>query len=220
MKWKTASYTAIAATVALICGSAVAGPLDRDDAAGAHNGLPPHQTGEANLHGTPAQNRKELEKMAEQTISQLRQQNKNAEQALDQAYGFAVFDTTKGGAIVTGVGGTGVAMTSAGLKSREASSNETFMHVGGAGVGLTAGLSNYKLILLFKNEKTYNDFTRGEWTGASSAQATAGKSGAQSEAAWHNGVEVYRMTDGGLIAGVDVSGLKFWPSDKLNKDNA
>ncbi len=119
---------------------------------------------------------------------------------------------------MTGTGGTGVAMPTTALNN-PSPSNATYMHVGGAGIGLTAGASNYKLIMLFKDQNTYRQFVNGQWSGASSAQATAGKKGATSEAAWHDGVKVYRMTDGGLMAGVDVSGMKFWPSKKLNKGN-
>ncbi len=217
MKLKNASYTALAAAVALVSGSALAGPLHRNKAAAEAQGTQQHA--EANLSGNPAHDRQQLEKMATQTIEQLRQKNQNAAQALDQAYGVAVFDATKGGLIVTGVGGTGVAMPTSALPSPTAN-NETFMHVGGAGVGLAAGLSNYKLIMLFKDRDTYRQFVNGQWSGGSSAQASAGKAGATAEASWHNGVEVYRMTDGGLIAGVDISGMKFWPSDKLNRGNA
>jgi lipid-binding SYLF domain-containing protein len=152
--------------------------------------------------------RQEIIDMAESTIEDLRE-DKSAADLLGSAYGQAVFDTTKGGFIVTGAGGTGVAM-------RKNGSNPVFMHLGAGGVGLGGGLENYKLIVLFENEAVYKDFIDGEWTAGASAQAAAGRDGAASVAKFVNGVAVYHVTDKGVIAQADVTGVKFWPSDKLN----
>jgi lipid-binding SYLF domain-containing protein len=146
--------------------------------------------------------------MSKDTIADLRE-DKNAKQLLDSAYGHAVFDTTKGGFIVTGAGGTGVAM-------RRSGGDPIYMHMGSGGVGLGAGLENYKLVLLFENEDTYRRFVDGEWSAGASAQAAAGEEGAAAVAKFVNGVAVYHITDKGLIAQVDVSGVRFWPSDRLN----
>lgn len=205
MKPANERFALTAAALVLGCGAAWGGPLGHDHAAATAN-----DTSHAARRESVPQARQDLEKMAEQTVQQLREKNQGAAESLDGAYGYAVFDTTKGGLIVTGVGGTGVAMKKAG-------GGETFMHVGGAGVGLGAGLENYKLVVLFKDEATYDDFTKGEWTASSAAQAAAGKAGSASQAAWHDGVKMYRMTDAGLIAQVDVTGLKFWPSTRLNQ---
>jgi len=120
-----------------------------------------------------------------------------------------VFDTTKGGFIVTGAGGTGVAM-------RKNGSNPVYMHMGSAGVGLGAGLENYKFVILFENEDVYKRFVEGEWSAGATAQAAAGRDGAGVVGKFNNGVAVYHITDKGLIAQADVQGVKFWPSDKLN----
>jgi lipid-binding SYLF domain-containing protein len=156
-----------------------------------------------------AEERREIEQMAESAIEQLRAEEADAAQALDNAYGYAVFDTTKGGLIVTGAGGTGVAKV-------KDSDEQTFMHVGGAGIGLGAGGENYKLVLVFNDEESYNDFTAGEWEAGGSAQVAAGDEGAAAEALTDD-VQLWRLTDVGLIAQVDVTGMRFWPSDDLNE---
>jgi len=157
-----------------------------------------------------AARRAEISRMAEETIETLRAENPSAANLLEQAHGWAVFDTTKGGLIVTGAGGTGVA--------REiATGKETFMHVGAAGIGLGGGLENYKLVMLFEDRPTYDAFVRGQWDGSISAQAAAGAEGAAAEEPFVGGIRVYRLTDAGLIAQVDVSGMRFWPSDDLNE---
>lgn len=152
--------------------------------------------------------RQEILDMSKSTITDLRK-DKSFETLFDDAYGYAVFDTTKGGFIVTGAGGTGVAM-------RKSGSDPVYMHMGAGGVGLGAGLENYKLVVLFENDEVYKDFIDGAWTAGASAQAAAGRDGAAVVAKFVNGVAVYHLTDKGVIAQADVTGVKFWPSDRLN----
>ncbi len=157
---------------------------------------------------TLAERRQEILDMAKGTLDELRDDD-SAGELIESAYGHAVFDTTKGGFIVTGAGGTGVAM-------RKNGSEPVYMHLGSGGVGLGAGLENYKLVVLFENEDVYERFIDGEWSAGATAQAAAGRDGAAVVAKFVNGVAVYHLTDKGLIAQADISGVKFWPSDKLN----
>ena len=157
---------------------------------------------------TLADRRQEILDMSKDTIEALRK-DESADELIDDAYGHAVFDTTKGGFLVTGAGGTGVAM-------RRNGSNPVYMHLGAGGVGLGAGLENYKFVILFENEDVYERFVDGEWSGGASAQAAAGRDGAAVVGRFVNGVAVYHITDKGLIAQADVTGVRFWPSDRLN----
>jgi lipid-binding SYLF domain-containing protein len=157
---------------------------------------------------TLTERRQEILDMSKATLDALKK-DEGANDLIDSAYGHAVFDTTKGGLIVTGAGGTGVAM-------RKNGSNPVYMHLGAGGVGLGAGLENYKLVILFENEGVYERFIDGEWSAGASAQAAAGREGAAVVGHFVNGVAVYHITDKGLIAQADVSGVRFWPSDRLN----
>lgn len=157
---------------------------------------------------TAAERRQEILDMSKSTLETL-SKDASAEELIDSAYGHAVFDTTKGGFIVTGAGGTGVA-------ARKNGSRPVYMHMGAGGVGLGAGLENYKLVILFENEDVYEQFVDGQWTAGTSAQAAAGRDGAAVVGKFNNGVAVYHLTDKGLIAQADVTGVRFWPSDRLN----
>jgi uncharacterized surface protein with fasciclin (FAS1) repeats len=156
-----------------------------------------------------AARREELVQSADEALEELRQQNLSAADLMEQAYGHAVFDATKGGFIITGAGGTGVARVN---ETNEA----TFMHLGQAGIGLGAGLESYKLVLLFENERVYRDFVSGQWDGNLAAQAAAGTQGVAAEEQFIEGIRAYRITDGGLMAQVDASGARYWPSRRLN----
>lgn len=154
--------------------------------------------------------RQELTDMAKQSVTKLRRTNQSANALWGRAYGYAVFDATKGGLIVTGVGGTGVAMKKGG-------SQAVFMHLGGGGIGLGAGLSSYKLVLLIKDKATFKRFVDGKWDATATAQAVAGRAGPGTEHQFVNGVRAYRMAPGGLMAQADVTAMRFWPSARLNK---
>jgi len=169
---------------------------------------PDHDSGATLSDNEKAERRTELMQMAKDTLAELRK-DANARDLLDRAYGEAVFDTTKGGLIVTGAGGTGVAMHKNG-------SQPVYMHMGEGGVGLGAGLEKYKVVLLFENKDIYDKFVEGAWSAGASAQAAAGKNGAGTVAKFNNGVAVYHLSDKGVIAQVDVTGVKFWPADRLN----
>lgn len=156
-----------------------------------------------------AARRQELLRDADRALDELREQNESAARLINEAYGHAVFDTTKGGFLLTGAGGTGVA------RAHEAAET-TFMRLGQAGIGLGVGLENYKLVLLFEDQQTYRNFVAGQWDGNLSAQAAAGSEGVAAEEQFIGGVRAYRVTDGGLMAQVDVSGARFWPVDRLN----
>jgi lipid-binding SYLF domain-containing protein len=173
---------------------------------------PDHDSGPKLSDTERAEKRTEINQMSKDTLAELRQ-NANASDLLSKAYGTAVFDTTKGGLIVTGAGGTGVAMHKNG-------SQPIYMHMGEGGVGLGAGVEKYKLVILFENKEIYDKFVDGAWTAGASAEAAAGRSGAGQVAKFNNGVAVYHLNDKGVIAQVDVTGVKFWPSDKLNEGPA
>lgn len=232
MKSSNERYTTLAAAVAVLCGAAYAheaaiaqDPIEsenpahereldeRQDVAVLERNDVEEEAAEAREHVEEVQDltarREELAQMADAAIERLRSEDQSAAELLEQAHGYAVLDTTKGGLIVTGAGGTGVARETA-------TGVETFMHVGAAGVGVGAGLENYKLVMLFEDEQTYDEFVAGQWDGSISAQAAAGDEGAATEEQFVDGIRVYRLTDAGLIAQVDVSGMRFWPSEELN----
>src|SRR5215471_1210385 len=155
-----------------------------------------------------AQRRAEIKAMSEATLSQLRD-DPAAAKLLGVSYGQAVFDTTKGGFIVTGAGGTGVA-------TRKGDRDPVYMHMGEGGIGLGAGGEKYKLVLIFENEGVYKQFVDGQFKAGASAQAHAGREGASADGKFDNGVAMYRVNDKGVIAQADITGVKFWPSDRLN----
>ncbi|HEX9875513.1 MAG TPA: YSC84-related protein [Gammaproteobacteria bacterium] len=156
-----------------------------------------------------AARRDELQSMAEEALTQL---SGEAGVDVESAAGYAVFDTTKAGLIATGAGGSGVAVDNE-------TGEKTYMHVGAAGIGLGAGIESYKLILVFDTDEALAEFVDGHWSSGASAQAAAGDDGASQETHSQDDISIYRIDDTGLIAQADVTGMKFWASEKLNLDS-
>jgi lipid-binding SYLF domain-containing protein len=170
---------------------------------------PDHDSGPKLSESERAQKRTQLMQMSKDALADLKKDAK-ASDLLSKSYGTAVFDTTKGGLIVTGAGGTGVAMHKSGAQP-------IYMHMGEGGVGLGAGIEKYRLVLLFENKEIYDKFVEGAWSAAGSAEAAAGRNAAGATAKFNNGVAVYHLSDKGVIAQVDITGVKFWQSQPLNE---
>jgi lipid-binding SYLF domain-containing protein len=147
--------------------------------------------------------RLELERMAVESLDQLISTSEPARQLFEKSEGYAVFDSTKVGALVTGAGGSGVAVNP--------DENQcVYMHMGAGGVALGAGIQQYKLVMLFEDDESFERFVGGRWDGGATAQAVAGKAAAEAASNFVDGVAVYQITDKGLSAQADLTFVRFW----------
>lgn len=161
------------------------------------------------LAASAAQTRKNIDTMSQTALQDLLGQEAGAKMLFEKAVGYAVFRATKGGFLVTGAGGTGVVVD-------KHTQQRTYMHMGSGGIGLGAGLQNYRLIIFFEGEPALRKFIDHGWDATTNAQAAAGKAGVNATSSFINGLAVYQLTDKGLMAQADVTGTHFWKSDKLN----
>ncbi len=162
--------------------------------------------------GEAAEVREQIDMIAENALDELLASNERIEAQFEDAAGYAVFRATKGGFIVTGAGGTGVAVN-------KSTDERTYMHLGSGGVALGAGLQSYRPVFLFETEAALERFVAGGWDASATAQAAAGKAGTNVQSSFIDGVAVYQLTNKGLIAQADVSGTRFWKSEKLNPES-
>lgn len=147
--------------------------------------------------------RVELEQMAEESLEYLVKTSDPARQLFEQSEGYAVFDSTKLGALVTGAGGSGVAI--------DPDANQCiYMHMGAGGVALGAGVQQYKLVLLFEDDASFERFVGGRWDAGATAQAVAGKAAKEAASNFVDGMAVYQLTDKGLSAQADLTLMRFW----------
>jgi lipid-binding SYLF domain-containing protein len=153
--------------------------------------------------------RQAVDAKADGILDDLFRQRPPVRALFDEARGYAVFSATKAGFLVTGGGGTGVAVD-------KQSGRRTYMRMGTGGVGLGIGAQRYGLVILFEDEARLNRFIAGGWDASTTAQAAAGSDGIAVTSSFVDGVAIYQLTDKGLMAQADVSGTRFWAAQPLN----
>ena len=153
-----------------------------------------------------AKKRAKIDGRSSKVLEQVLGENPKANELYQKAMGYAVFDNTKAALMVSGGGGSGVAVD-------KASGARTYMKVGTGGVGFGIGVKKYQVIMLFENEKVFRNFVDNGWQADTQAGAAAGTKGAAAKTTFHNGVAVFVRTKKGLMASADVSGTKYWKSD-------
>lgn len=153
--------------------------------------------------------RLKINEMSAAALDQVMNSNWKAGELFESAYGWAAFDNLKIAFLISGGGGNGVAIN-------KGTGEKIYMKMGTAGIGLGLGGQSYQVVFFFQDEKTFFNFVEKGWKADASAQAAAGKDGANATTGFVNGVAVWQITDKGLMASADVTGTKYWKNKKLN----
>jgi lipid-binding SYLF domain-containing protein len=157
-----------------------------------------------------SEKRAKIDEMAATTLDRLFDNSSQAKGLSGSAFGYGVFSNVKISLIITGGGGSGVAV-------ERGTGDRTYMRMGTGGLNVGLGGQKYQVVFLFETESAFRKFVDSGWQADASASAVAGKAGANAEATFHNGVALYQLTDKGLMLQADISGTKYWKADKLNK---
>jgi lipid-binding SYLF domain-containing protein len=152
--------------------------------------------------------RQEIDSSAQATLDELMNAEASVRDLYGRAVGYAVFTVTKGGFIVSGGGGNGVAVN-------KTTGQRTYMRMGMAGIGLGIGGQRYNLVMLFETEDRLAKFIAGGWDSSATAEAAAGQEGVAVRSSFIDGVAFFQITDKGLMGWADVTGTKFWVNDEL-----
>ncbi len=155
-----------------------------------------------------------IHKMENDTLNRLYREKPDTAREVKQAAGYAVFSTGELAVVwVSGGYGHGIAHSNKGDK-------DTYMKMAKAGVGLGLGAKDYNTVFVFHDPAAFHDFiTTGlDLSGTADVAAKAGTNGAAASGGADilPGVNVYQMTDSGLLAQAMVQGTKYWRDDTLN----
>lgn len=158
--------------------------------------------------------RASIREMANETLAQLYQANPNARRAVANATGYAVFSNFGMKIIyLGGARGQGIAVNNA---TRQA----IFMKMLELQPGLGLGAERFRLVFVFDTPEALNKFVTSGWEFGANVMAAAKskvEGGAFSGAVSVSpGVHMYQLTEKGLIAGVSVTGAKYYRDDELN----
>jgi len=146
--------------------------------------------------------KKEAIEKVKVTISEFKKRDPSMKVFFDEAYGYAVFPTVGKGAIAIGgaygqgkVFELGKLIGSATLKQ--------------VSIGIQLGGQSYSEIVFFKDKAALDTFTSNNLEFGASASAILVTSGASADTDYSNGVAIFTLPKGGLMAEASVAGQKF-----------
>ncbi|HME44655.1 MAG TPA: YSC84-related protein [Syntrophorhabdales bacterium] len=156
----------------------------------------------------------EAREMAKMTLAQLYAKNPDAQGAVRNASGYAVFsDIGFKLMIMGGAKGAGVAVNNA-------TKQETFMKMAEFQPGLGIGAEKYRVVFIFEDPAAFNSFVTSGWEAGANAMAAAKTKTAggalRGAIIVSQGVFMYQLTEEGLIVGVSLTGAKFYKDKDLN----
>lgn len=163
--------------------------------------------------GTPEERRQAISSMRNDVLNELYAIKPDVRAQIRESSGYAVFSSANVNIILASFGG-GV-----GVVHDNGSGRETYMKMGEVGVGLGAGIKDFRAVFVFHDADALNDFVDQGWSfgGQADAAAKAGDLGAAvgGEAVIDN-ISIYQLTQSGLALQATVKGTRYWKDDALN----
>ena len=159
------------------------------------------------------QRRQEVFKMRQSVLNQLYAVKPDTEAQIDNAAGYAVFTNASVNLILASFGG------GLGVVLDNDTGRETFMRMGEVGVGLGAGIKDFRAIFVFHDRAALQRFLDVGISigGQADAVAKAGDLGAAvSGEAIVDNVTIYQLTQSGLALQATIKGTRYWRDPKLN----
>ena len=147
------------------------------------------------------------------TLSELYQLKDSAKAEVENAPGYAVFNSAGIKLLVIGAGG------GRGVVVDNRTGSNTFMNMAELGAGLGLGVKDVRVVFVFHNAAALDDFLANGVTIGASADAAAkidDKGDAGSGELVLNDMSIYQITDNGLALELMISGTKYWPDADLN----
>jgi len=160
--------------------------------------------------------RNDIRKLAKNTLERLYEMTPGAEEAIEDAAGYAVFNNFGLKIFIAGGGrGSGIAVDNS-------TGEEIFMNMLEVQAGLGMGVKKFSLVWVFETESALDHFVNSGWELGAQASAAAkvnDDAGAalQGAMAVAPGVWLYQLTDAGLALELTAKGTKYYKDKKLNE---
>jgi lipid-binding SYLF domain-containing protein len=187
-----------------------------------------------------AEKRDYVKDMRDEALADLYKRDPTLRGKVQSAAGYAVFSNIAGGILFVSTGqGYGIAHDSR-------TGRDTYMKMGELGAGMGLGMRHFRGIYVFNSAANFRTFVDSGWefggdanvaamageqgvAGGAEGRAAgggvaaggagsvgAGQQGAAGAGSGGSGIEVYELTESGLIARAGVAGTKYWKDDELN----
>jgi lipid-binding SYLF domain-containing protein len=162
---------------------------------------------------TPAEKRQSILKMKDEVLTELFRLKPDVRSQLTSAPGYAVFSNVNVNLIFASFGG------GYGLAKANPGNKITYMKMGEVGVGLGAGVKDFRIVMVFHSEKALREFIENGWAFGGQADAAAkasDKGGALGGEVLVNDATIYQLTESGLALQATIKGTKYWKDVELN----
>lgn len=163
---------------------------------------------------TPDEERAELLKERQESLSMLYKEHPNTKGRISSAYGYATFQNWGINLLLISTErGSGVA-------HNNKTGKDTFMKMFSGGVGPGLGVKDFRAILIFDNKEVFDSFVESGWEANAQADAAAQSDGkgaaADGSITVVKGMTLYQLTKNGLALQATIQGTKYWIDEDLN----
>jgi len=150
----------------------------------------------------PSPNAPDFASKVDETMQSFRDADPDLGAMIDSAHGFAVFpDVGKGGFVIGAGSGSGYVYEGSQLIGTATIKTLT--------VGATVGGQGFSELILFETPAALEEFKNGEYEFSAAVEAVAANKGVSKHARFEDGVAVFTVPKGGLMADASVGGQKF-----------
>ena len=164
--------------------------------------------------GSPQERRQAIQEMRGEVLNELYGIRPDTRVQIGSAAGYAVFTNANINVIFASFG------AGAGVVHDNESGQDTYMRMGELGIGLGAGVKDFRAVFVFHSDDALQRFLDVGISvgGQADAAAKAGDLGAAvSGEALADNITVYQLTQSGLALQATVKGTRYWKDGELNQ---
>ena len=163
--------------------------------------------------GTVDERRSAVQNMKREVLADLFELKPDVRTQVNEASAYAVFSNANVNLIFASFGG------GYGILTENDSREETYMKMGEVGIGLGAGVKDFRIVMVFHTDESverFNEYGLAFGAQADAAAVASDQGGAVGGEVTIDNVTVYQMTETGLALQATIKGTRFWRDEELN----
>ncbi|PHS15912.1 MAG: hypothetical protein COA86_12910 [Kangiella sp.] len=160
-----------------------------------------------------SEKRQSVMRMKTEVLTELFELKPSTQSQVANAAGYAVFSNINVNLLIASFGG------GYGVVKNNSTGKITYMNMGEVGLGIGAGLKDFRVVFIFESDDALKRFIQRGWAFGGQVDAAAkldDKGGAVAAEVIIDNVTIYQLTKSGLALQATLKGTKFWLDSELN----